>query len=272
LSSNAENHDRLRGYLLGVIPWQEASDIEQRLLGEEEFYEELLVAEDELVDLYVSDRLPPSDRERFESHFLVTAERREKARFGKLFCDYLASRQVAEVPAVAPEPSEGTIKKRKAWLSLNVITRHPVLSFAMVLVVCAGLFALLWIVREKGFRKNLAQLRTETLAVTLVPGAVRDVGTTPAIQVSPKILAVEFELQTGAGTDQNYQAEVLYETERVWSEDHLKPEISSGQKSVLLVVPADLLKPGYYQIKLRGASASGEFELVNRYAFRVVSQ
>jgi hypothetical protein len=266
LSANVENNDRLRSYLLGVIPWEEASDIEQRLLGDAEFYEELLVAEDELVDLYVRDRLPPSEKQRFESHFLATTERQQKASFGKLFADYLASQAAAVLPPVVTKPSRPADMGRKtSWLVLPFIRRHPVLSFATTTVVCIGLVAALWF----GFRENRPELRTGALQVALAPGSVRDGGITPRIQVAAGIPSVEFELQTGPGAFQNYQAEVLYDTERVWQEDHLKPGNKSGQTSVLLVVPAERLKAGYYQIKLSGVSASGQLELVDRYAFRV---
>jgi hypothetical protein len=269
LSANAESNDRLRGYLLGVIPWEEASDIEQKLLGDADFYEELLVTEDELVDLYVADRLPVAEKQRFESHFLITSERKQKTRFAKLFAAYLARQQTEVLSAAAAGASVATEKPRKAfWPGLTLFRHRPILSFVAMLSGCVVLVALLWL----GFRANHSQLGTETLQVALVPGAVRDGGTTPRIVVSPKVLSLEFELETAPAPYQNYYAEVLNETERVWEKDHLQPVNKAGRQAVLMVVPADRLKPGYYQIKLSGVSSTGELELVNRYAFRVVSE
>ncbi|HKE59822.1 MAG TPA: hypothetical protein VKB46_24090 [Pyrinomonadaceae bacterium] len=268
MSVNAEQTDRLRDYLLGVIPWEEASDIEQKLLGDADFYEEVLVTEDELVDLYVADRLPAAEKQRFEAYFLTTTERKQKARFAKVFAAYLA-RQQAEVLSAAAGASAATEKPRRAfWPGLGFFRHRPVLSFVAILSGCVALVALLWL----GFRPNRSQLGTETLPVALIPGQVRDGGTTPKVVLSPKVVSLEFELETAPAPYQNYYAEVLYETERVWEKDHLTPVNKAGRQSVLMAVPADRLKPGYYQIKLSAVSASGELELVNRYAFRVGSE
>jgi len=269
LSANAENKNRLRRYLLGLIPWEEASDIEQKLLGDAEFYEELQVTEDELIDLYLAERLPPLDKQKFESHFLATAERQQKTRFGKLFADYLATRQEAKVMAATAAATSGTKAKRPWWLDFSPFRRHPVIAFVATLAVCISLVSLLWF----GFKPDRNRLRTETLAVTLVPGAVREGGSTQRIQVSPTTLSVAFTLQIERDTYQGYQAEVLSENVRVWQQDHLRSgNESGGQQSVFLVIPADHLKPGDYQIKLSGVSNTGELELVARYGFRVIPQ
>ncbi|MBD0327525.1 MAG: hypothetical protein ICV68_13900, partial [Pyrinomonadaceae bacterium] len=52
-----------------------------RLLTEDEFFDELLLGEEELTVDYVNDELTAADRLKFEQHFLSTPERQQKLRF-----------------------------------------------------------------------------------------------------------------------------------------------------------------------------------------------
>jgi tetratricopeptide (TPR) repeat protein len=68
----------VRSYLLGELGPQDAQALEERLLREEDFVEELLLLEDELIEDYARGALTPGERARFESHFLSTPKRRRK--------------------------------------------------------------------------------------------------------------------------------------------------------------------------------------------------
>ena len=152
-----------------------------------------------------------AEKQRFES-FLTTTERKQKTSFAKLFASYLARQETEVLSTAAAGAPVVTEKPRKSfWPDLALFRHRPMLSFVAMLSGCVVLVALLWL----GFSANRSQLGTETLQVALVPGSVRDGGTTPRIVVSPKVLSVEFELETAPAPYQNYYAEVLYETERV---------------------------------------------------------
>ena len=94
----------IRSYLLGLLGDKEQERVEKRLLGEEEFFEQVLVAEDEIVDDYLEGSLSGSERERFEKHFLITPERRQKLRFAATLKKHVeASASPAPRPAIARE-------------------------------------------------------------------------------------------------------------------------------------------------------------------------
>ena len=77
------NDQTIKRYLLGTLNNSRRIRLEKRLLNEGELFEELLISEDELVDEYVRGRLTRDEKRRFESHFLVTAERHRKFQFGR---------------------------------------------------------------------------------------------------------------------------------------------------------------------------------------------
>ena len=83
LTPNIDKRE-MRDYLLGNLDAERRAAIEESILCDPGIYEELLVAEEELIDQYVTNNLSPSEREQFETKFLITAERQKQLRFGRL--------------------------------------------------------------------------------------------------------------------------------------------------------------------------------------------
>ena len=87
--SPASAGEKTRDYLLGNLTDENRAEVEERLLKDDLFFEELLILENELVDDYFAGRLAEAEKLRFESHFLVAPERHAKFRFGRVFHKYL---------------------------------------------------------------------------------------------------------------------------------------------------------------------------------------
>jgi hypothetical protein len=71
---------RLIRYLLGELSKDERAEIEDDYVATTESFDQLLVAEDQLIDDYVRGRLAEKDRRLFEKNFLSTSGRRERVR------------------------------------------------------------------------------------------------------------------------------------------------------------------------------------------------
>lgn len=110
MDSHADKRVVLRQYLLGELSDDSRQRVEETLLTDDDFYQELLIAEDELVDEYLAGALPAGARERFESHFLVTQARRQKLSFASSFRKYVAAEtaETAEAPDAATAQSVKT--------------------------------------------------------------------------------------------------------------------------------------------------------------------
>ncbi|MEJ7616641.1 MAG: hypothetical protein WKF30_06655 [Pyrinomonadaceae bacterium] len=63
-------------YLLGDASDAEKIRLEEEYFGDDGFFGQLLVVEDDLIDAYVRGELSESDRERFEKSFLTLPRRR----------------------------------------------------------------------------------------------------------------------------------------------------------------------------------------------------
>src|SRR5262245_60156960 len=74
-----DERDRLVRYLLGgALPEEEQQDLEQRYFDDEAFFEEMELAEQELIDNYLSGRLTQDEQESFEKHYLAVHWRRRR--------------------------------------------------------------------------------------------------------------------------------------------------------------------------------------------------
>ncbi|HZS05678.1 MAG TPA: hypothetical protein VFD58_12640 [Blastocatellia bacterium] len=80
---NAINEDQIRRYLLGGLGEKEMAQLEKNMLADDDFFEQILIAENELIDDYVRGGLSSHDRESFGSHFLSSSERRQKLKFAE---------------------------------------------------------------------------------------------------------------------------------------------------------------------------------------------
>jgi hypothetical protein len=81
----------MRNYLLGTMDSDRKTELEEQILFDSAIYEELLVVEQELIEQYLSGALTAEEKQQFETHFLITAERHNNLRFGRLLRKYVAS-------------------------------------------------------------------------------------------------------------------------------------------------------------------------------------
>ena len=122
----------IRSYLLGDLDDDRKTQLEERILYALEAYEELLIAEEELIDAYVAGGLSELERQRFESHFLVTAERQKNLRFGQLLNRYVNSHPF---PVVAiPQIEKSAPAKKSFMFSVLPAGTRPVMVFCVTLL------------------------------------------------------------------------------------------------------------------------------------------
>jgi len=89
---------QIRQYLLGEMAEAEMSQFEARLMTDDEFFEMLLVIEDELIDERAANELSAEEQTGFDTYFLTTPQRRERLELARALHGY-ASR-------AAPNPVE----------------------------------------------------------------------------------------------------------------------------------------------------------------------
>ncbi|MCU0238799.1 MAG: tetratricopeptide repeat protein [Flavobacterium sp.] len=119
----------LKRFILGDVNEKERQIIEERLMTETAYFEELAMLEEEIIQDYVNQKLSADERKKFEQHFLVNTKNRQKIKFAK------AMNKIAD-----EQPTE---KKQNFFSSLLAFFASPVPAFSAILIIggIIGFFA-----------------------------------------------------------------------------------------------------------------------------------
>ena len=227
-----------------------------------------------------ADELANSERERFETHFMLAPERQQKARFARNLKKYVSSLGTAqpyedtanvESSAGEAEVTEPPAKKGPAFSFLPF--GNPIVSYALAAAILLIVGVTSWVV-FKNWRAPAPHEPGRVLAVVLTPGFTRDQGEgIKRISIPPGTDTVQLQLQI-AGADQYQSYRALLQTtegEEKLEANDLKPTKAGTSVVISLQLAADRLTRGDYYVRLSGLSPRGEYEDVGRYSFRVVS-
>jgi hypothetical protein len=277
LEPSLETQKALRQYLLGELPPDAQQQLEEQLLADDVLYEELLVCEDELLDQYLAGTLPAEARGRVESHFLVTPARQQKLVFASAFKRYVAQTGAAAAATPSDEPAADLSAATRAAGHAPRSSpprflfqfRRPVLSWALAAMLLLMISTVTWL----AIKRPRPHIRTQVLAVTLTPGAVRggDGGLQRLKPPAPDTL-VQLQLELPSAEYQSYTATLQTDDGRsVLTQNALKAETMAGAHYVRFDVPAERLARGDYRVRLSGvARDTNAPEDVASYSFRVV--
>ncbi|HET9532864.1 MAG TPA: hypothetical protein VFQ92_21090 [Blastocatellia bacterium] len=84
------SEDLIARYLLGDLPEEIASEIEDRAFRDRQYLHRIVAVENDLIDEYLRGGLSDAARAQFEDRFLASAERRRKVEFAKALASLIA--------------------------------------------------------------------------------------------------------------------------------------------------------------------------------------
>jgi hypothetical protein len=131
----AKDEALLRKYLLGEASGQEQKEIELWLMSEEEAYDLLEAAEDDLIDDYLAGRLEGRALDRFNHHFLAAPERRRKLQFSRSFKRAIGA---ATPPVHVQPPTPDSSFRIRLLDALRYRPAVAYLAFALIIVMLMG--------------------------------------------------------------------------------------------------------------------------------------
>lgn len=258
--------ETIKDYLLGKLPDEQLPEIEDRLMTNSEFFEELLILEDELIDQYLADKLSPSARDAFETHFMLTPERRQKLRFAGTFRKYVAVTATSD-QVESQEAYDRRAPLRRAPAFSFWPFSNPALAYSLAAVLLLAVLCTSWLV----LRNYPGQFTGKTMTAVLMPGMTRDEGTTNRLTIPPDVNRVELRLELPQSEYPAYRAVLLADNgAEVWSGKELPASSVANHTFVVAEVPAEALPRGDYRVKLSGKLADGSYEDVTSYSMRVL--
>ena len=281
-------------YLLGELSESAKAPIEEQLFRDEHYFAQLQLIEDQLVDDYVCEALPPAQRQQFETGYLISARRRQKLQLAQ---------ELKKTLATLPE-NRAVQERITRWQAALAFWPKPVWRAGLMATALVLLLIGSWFVMQSGRTSppvpiiaNVAAPPPQptesprptpqpapatihstappripaTIVSVLSPGLLRDdTAATPKIVITTQVTSVTLQLK--------YQPNPAYSTYRavletvagkpLFTRDNLKPT----PQFLRLTIPAQTLATNDYVLNLSGKNAQGEYEEVNDYSFRVVKK
>lgn len=139
------NEEMMVRYLLGELSEEEQSRLEDEYFARDDFFEQLLVIEDDLIDAYLRGELSANRRAQFEKHFLSLPQRRERVGFASELLRPVAQTSASTHPATVNE------RTLSWWQSMFPLPRFS-LAVAAVLLVAVAL-ASIWFAFDRNERR-----------------------------------------------------------------------------------------------------------------------
>lgn len=254
--------EKIRRYLLGMLPEDELSDIGLKLLSDEELSQTADVLEDEIIQQYVDEDLDPEEMAACRAHFLRSPAHRKKLEFEQHL------RQCLDKPTSSVQITPVPPRVLPSWLTYGALTSAAVLGLFSTYLGIAQ-----YSLKQKQVRLqaelNQARAQSDDLeqrlhsmqgplseSLELKPGLVRSGGhTIPAVTVKPttRLISINLALQNAAAP--SFRIRLV--------DDHTGREILSlagliphPHTSVLTFdLPAEGIKPGPYTLAVSPESA-----------------
>lgn len=289
--------DREMRYLLGEISDEERTALEEEYFSQDESFQRLKEAEDDLVDAYARGTLSPERRTRFEERYLTTSAGRERLEFAQALGSVLARDRPGQA-SLPPRPARAT-PRWPTWAAGLATAAAVVLAFQVV-----GLrTALRRAETEKDtlrfsaaqsaqqdarnlaeVKREVEELRTRTAGLEEVLGAAdatrvatldldgglaRDLQPVPLLALAPNTAVVRLNLRLKTDPHPEYRAAIeTSEGRPVWTRAGLRSVAGGNRPLLRLAVPAAALAAGHYVVVVSGtAPAAGSAHA--EYVFRV---
>ena len=294
---------KIKRYLLGALSPREQTESEEQYLAGDNAFEELVNGENDLIDSYVRGRLSPGERERFEKRYCDSPGHLARVKFADTLREACVSSRGSaagnrpvpmwtRILAFLPAPASlawalaATVVIAGGWTWL-AIQNHRLRDQLQSARVPQPEFrapgpepqpkpAAVPQPANPGMEGTVARgksPRPESLVaiLTLTPGLFRGAGTSQqTLVLGSTKSSVHLQLAMD-GNYPRYEAELqTVEGRTITHIPASEIQTRADEELVVLRVPANLLNPGDYILKLSGMGRNGEPDAVEFYSFRAV--
>lgn len=136
MQEEIQEHKKIKEYLLGIDISEEAREsVEERLMRDTNYFEEIQALEEELIQDYVDGKLAANEITAFKQRVLLSPDNRDRVKFARAFRKY-----VDEHELVAAETETAKRSFFAGWLAFPAF-RVPVAAGGLLMVVIASFFA-----------------------------------------------------------------------------------------------------------------------------------
>jgi len=212
----------IKKYLLGQTSAKEQAEFELWLMSDEDAYERIVAAEDDLIDDSLLGKLKGEELDRFNTYFLAAPERRQKLEFSRSLLRHVREAQPKPRPQTAPSPVSVPF-----WSAVMEFFQYrPTFSYAasalILLITAGGIFSSIRMVdlkrkvdaanqQREALQSQLTDIRSENEGLKAELQAVEN-SKPPASLLSPLAQVAAVYLEPGASTRSASEPPVTIET------------------------------------------------------------
>jgi hypothetical protein len=222
------NRDQLIKYLLHQMAEDEREDVTERWFVDPETREELRMTEAELLDAYARGRLPAEQRKRIERWLLGGSTQRQKLDFAQALTIAL--------------PSAG--RRKINWAVLGAVAAGRLQSEAATLA-------------RSGARSGApAQTLPGAAYAIFLPADTLRSGGGVSFSLPKGVDVLHLEVGLEPGQERDFDSAVVSVSGRVvWRQQPVNVESNTAAPRASLWIPARLLEPGNYTVRLESHGA-----------------
>jgi len=283
----------IRAYLLGQLAESETERLDELSITDDECAELIRAVEHDLADAYARGELHGSDLEQFRSTYLTTPRRREGVRFAEALQGLDKNPRWDSSPEGPRVPAR--MSERAPWFRWGLAAAVALLAPASVWLaldnralrgrVTSAESARDELQRDRQSREAEARRPADTTPPSAVgsppPLTVATLVLVPQLRSAPRLPTVALAGTTGDLAVQldlepvdypAYGATLVASSGGgpVWRTDRLIARTVGSRKTIDLRLPAAVLSPQDYLIRVSGVPARGASEIVGEYRFTVV--
>lgn len=248
MALNNNDQTRIRDYLLGKLREDEQQKIEERLMVEDDLFQELEISKDELVEEYYANELTRDEHQWFERNFLASPEGKERYTLATALGQLGSSAS----PTPRPQTFFGWLEnlfRQTSWLVTTSATAAVIVLVAAILL----------------FRPAGQTMVGPTLASNILNREQGVLPTKITIPANASELKVRLLLPGNLAPSANFRAELDNK-----SEVRSVKVLEHDTDGVWVVIPVKYLPRGEYSLKLVAITPEGgEREIPGDYLFNV---
>jgi hypothetical protein len=267
----------IRSYLLGALDESARERVEQRLMTDRDYKEEVLIGEEELLEDYVTGVLGQQERDLFLTNYLTTPLQKQKLRMAQAL-DKRARMKAPQPVTLQAAPNfherfGGVRKRRSLFLQLSWA------ALIVIVVVGSWLIFRSWrtgqdlqaeLLRLNGPSSSLLDTSPSVTQLSLSPFTLRESGNLPTVTITNDTQVVQLRTPQPSSQPQIYQA-VLKDSHgaEVLRVPGLTIRNVNNAKILAVQLPSRVLTSGDYTLTFADQNSS---EDIADYSFRVIRQ
>jgi len=249
MAFSEHDQDITRRYILGDLTEEEEQGVEERLLLDDELFQELELAKDELTQEYVNSQLTDTERDRLQQRFLRSPEAKQKYEFAKTFAAY-AERRAKPGKLSLMERLRSFFTVQPKWM--------PVAAMIALVVIAGVAF---WLTRSSSPRSTTTLALVSSTATRSPDGPAP-----PSVRLNEDVLKLVLTARQAVSPGSSYRVELLDDK----GSTRTFAARAEDTQSVVVEIDAAQLQRGQYVVTLSSIDDGGRVNrLPGNYYFAV---